>query len=175
MMEKNINIEKVIPLKNYIILSCLFVAGIVLTIYACNWYRIYDEYQRQTPVIRGTLSEITAEEINHYITDNPTTVFYMCTSNEFNCRNYEKDLKKLIVSEDLQNSIVYVNLSDVDSNAFVNNFNNTYSYKVKLTTNYPAFVVFNDGKVTNILQGSEESKLTIAKTRQFIDINKIGD
>ena len=174
-MEKDSNVEKVIPLKNYIVLSMLFIGIVMLTGYFCNWYHVYDEYQRQTPIIRGTLSEITAEEINHYITDNPTAVFYMCTANDFNCRNYEKDLKKLVISEDLQNSIIYVNLSDIDSNVFVDNFNNTYTYKVKLTTNYPAFVVFNDGKITNILQGNEKNKLTIGKTRQFIDINKIGD
>ncbi|MBE6157384.1 MAG: hypothetical protein E7160_01165 [Firmicutes bacterium] len=166
---------KQIPIKNYIILIVLFIGGIILTGYSCNWYKIYDEYQRETPVIRGTLSEITAEEIDHYVLDNPTTIFYMCTSKDFACRNYEKDLKKVIESQDLQNNIIYVNLSNVDINSFVDNFNKTYSYKKKLTVNYPALIVFEDGKVTSILQGSNNKKLTVSKTKQFIELNNIGN
>ena len=157
---------KKIPVKNYIILGVIFIIGITIIGYSCNWYKIYDEYQRETPVIRGTLSEITAEEIDHYVLDNPTTIFYMCTSQDFSCRNYEKDLKKLIESEELQNNIIYVNLSNVDINSFVDNFNNNYNYKKKLTTNYPALVIFEDGKITGILQGSDDKKLTVSKTKQ---------
>ena len=165
---------KKIPIKNYIILGIIFIIGIAIIGYSCNWYKIYDEYQRETPVIRGTLSEITSEEIDHYILDNPTTIFYMCTSQDFDCSNYEKDLKKLIESKELQNNIIYVNLSNVDINSFVENFNNTYKYKKKLTTNYPALVIFEDGEVSSILQGSNDKKLTVSKTKQFIELNNIG-
>ena len=163
-----------IPIKNYIILGVIFIIGIAIIGYLCNWYKVYDEYQRETPVIRGTLSEITAEEINHYVLDNPTTIFYMCTSKDFSCRNYEKDLKKLIESKELQNNIIYVNLTNVDINSFVDDFNNTYNYKKKLTTNYPALVIFEDGKIISILQGNKEKKLTVSKTKQFIELNNIG-
>lgn len=174
MSKKDVEIKKT-PIKNYIILGIIFIISIGITIYLCNWYYVYDEYQRQTPVIRGTLSEITTEELNHYVLENPTTVIYMCTSSDHVCRNYEKDFKKLIEREELQNEIVYVNLSNVDVDMFVENFNNTYNYKIKLTSNYPALIIFDEGKVTNILQGSKDEKLTITKTQQFIDINKIGD
>jgi len=83
-----------IKLKNYVILVLLFLAGIGITLYLCELYRVYDEYQKQTPVIRDTLSEITSEDLEHYILENPTTVIYMCTSSDMICRNYEKDLKK---------------------------------------------------------------------------------
>ena len=76
-------------LKNYLILAAIFLAGIGLTFYLCNLYKVYDEYQKQTPVIRDTLSEITADELEHYILENPTIVIYMCTSSDMVCRNYE--------------------------------------------------------------------------------------
>lgn len=171
-MEKN---NKKIDIKNYIILIIIFIVGIGITLYLCNWYHVYDEYQKQTPVIRGTLSEITNEELEHYVMENPTTVIYMCTASNPICRNYEKELKKLVESENLQEKIIYLNLSDIDENKFVDNFNNKYPYKVKLTTNYPALVIFEDGEINNILQGKDDEKLTIIKTKQFIDINKIGE
>ena len=83
-----------IKLKNYIILGLIFIAATAVTLYLSELYKVYDAYQKQTPVIRDTLSEIKSEDLEHYILDNPTTVIYMCTSNEMVCRNYEKDLKK---------------------------------------------------------------------------------
>ena len=28
---------------------------IIIALYFCDWYKVYDNYQRQTPIIRGTL------------------------------------------------------------------------------------------------------------------------
>ncbi len=162
-------------LKSYLILAAIFLVGIGITLYLCNLYKVYDEYQKQTPVIRDTLSEITSDELEHYILENPTTVIYMCTSSEMVCRNYEKDFKKLIKSKELQDEIVYLNLSDLDQQKFIEEFNNKYNFKVKLTTYYPAIVVFEEGKITSVLQGNEEENLTVVKTKQFIEIHKIGE
>lgn len=162
-------------IKNYFLLILIFAASIGLTMYLCNWYRVYDEYQKETPVIRGSLSEITKDELDHYILENPTTVIYMCTSDDILCRNYEKELKKLIEQKNLQESIIYLNLNAINNDEFVEQFNNNYPYKVKLTKRYPALVIFEEGQVSNILQGTETEKLTITKTKQFIEINKIGE
>ena len=34
---------------------------------------------------------------------------------------------------------------------------------------------FEEGKIINILQGKTDEKLTIVKTKQFIEIHKIGE
>ena len=162
-------------LKNYLILAALFATGIAITLYLCELYKVYDEYQKQTPVIRDSLSEITADDLEHYIQENPTTVIYMCTASNITCRNYEKDFKKLIKSKDLQETIIYLNLSNIDQEKFVEEFNKTYSFRVKLTSIYPALVVFEEGKIINLLQGKTNEKLTIVKTKQFIEIHKIGE
>lgn len=161
--------------KNYILLAVIFAIGIGITLYICDCYKVYDDYQKQTPVIRGTLSEISNEEISHYIMENPTTTIYMCTSSSDTCRKYEKGLKKLINNTNLAEYIVYLNLSDIDQDQFVEKFNEEYQYKVPLTTSYPAFVTFEDGRIKYILQGSKNNPLTISKTKQYIEINHIGE
>lgn len=161
--------------KNYIVLVVIFLIGMALTIYICDCYRVYDEYQKQTPVIRGTLSEITSEEIEHYILENPTSTIYMCTSSDDNCRKFEKKLIKLATKMNLQEYIVYLNLSDVDQNTFINQFNELYNFKVKLRSSYPAFVTFEDGKIKYILQGNDSTPLTLSKIKQFFELNSIGE
>lgn len=161
--------------RNYVILFVIFLVTILLVWYVCKWYSVYTEYEKETPVIRGTLSyEITTADFEHFITDNPTTVIYMCTSKDDKCRNFEKDLKKYVKKNSLEDEIIYLNLSDADIDGFVKQFNEKYKYKVKLTNNYPLIVEFTDGKVTGLIQGEENNPLTIDRVEDFVEINKIG-
>ena len=174
MEKKSLKKEKNMT-KNYFILFFIILLTVLLVWYICKWYQVYSDYQKETPVIRGTLNyEITGLELDHYIMENPSCVIYMCTSSSDSCRAFEKDFKKLIVKKNLQNNIIYLNLSDVDINTFVTNFNDSYHYKIKLTENYPAIVEFTDGKVTGLLEGTTDNRLTITKVDQFIDLHQIG-
>ena len=94
--------SKVVPFKNYVLLIVIFIITLGIMTYFCNWYKVYDEFKRQTPVIRGTLFEITSEEeLEHYVMENETAVVYLCTASDDNCRNFEKDFIKLIATVSL--------------------------------------------------------------------------
>ena len=71
--------------------------------------------------------------------------------------------------------LIYLNLTDLNQEEFLNVFNTTYHYKKQLTSYYPAFVFFEDGKVKSILQGTEKNPLTITKVKQFLELNEIGE
>lgn len=167
--------DKQIPLKNYVIIALIFLATIGLTIYLCNCYNVYNEGKKEIPVIRGTLSEITSDDFEHYILENQSAKVYLCTASSQACRNFEKDFIKLIKRKNLADEIVYLNLSNVDQETFVNDFNSKYNFKIALTSNYPAIVIFEDGKIVSMLQGTANENLTITKAKQFIEINKIGE
>lgn len=156
--------------RNYFLLAIFIIAGMGLTLYFCKVYKVYDDYQKATPVISGTLSEISYEELNHYVVDNPSVILYMCTASDENCRFFEKDFKKYIQREQKKDEIVYLNLSNTDIDKFVESFNKDYKYKHKLNKRFPAFVSFTDGKVTAILQEKKDNKLSVSKTKHFLDI-----
>ena len=177
-MKKEIKDKHIIKnniVRNYILLFIFIIIGMGLTLYFCKVYKVYDEYQKATPVISGSLSEITSEEIDHYIIDNPSIILYMCTASNEECRYFEKDLKKYVQKESLQDDIVYLNLSSADIDSFINDFNSNYKYKHKLTSHMPAFVSFSDGKITAIVQEKKNKRLSISKVKHFIDIIKAED
>ncbi len=169
--EKNNNEEKQKNyLKNYIILGVLFCCCIFLTLYFCKWYDVYQEYEKEIPVIRGSLVEINPDELEHYVVDTPSAIVYICTANDDTCRNFEKDFKKYIRKNDITDEIVYLNLTGVDQDAFVKEFNQKYKYKNKLNGKYPAFVVFQDGKISSVLQASKNKKITMTKVQNFLEL-----
>lgn len=174
-MKQTSKLRKV-PMQNYIILALLFLGVILLLWYFSSWYRVYDDYQKETPVIRGTLSEITSLELEHYIMENPTTVIYMCTSSAMKCRNFEKNFKTMLQNnEKLKSNMIYLNLSDINQEDFVNNFNNLYPYKVKLTTEYPAIVLFEDSKVIGLLQEKENKTLDVNDVRSYLKLHQVNE
>ena len=167
-------LDKTIPKKNYAILLALFLLTFLLAYYIYRWYVVYSEYQNNIPVIKDTLVELTEEEMEHYISDNPTTTIYICTASDISCRNFEKNFKKLIEKQSLKEYIAYVNLSDTDDREFINRFNSNHPYKKSALGKYPAIIYFEDGEISDILQESATEKLTIEDVKQFIKRNKIG-
>lgn len=161
--------------KNYCILIVVFILTICLTLYLCKIYKTYDEYKKLTPVIRGTLQEIVSEDLEHYILENPTTIIYMCTSNSDSCRSFEKDFKKFVVKEDYTNDIVYLNLTNLDQEQFIEEFNSKYNFKIKLNSDYPAIVLFENGTIDALLQGNDNKKLTVSKVKDFLDLNTVTE
>jgi hypothetical protein len=158
--------------KSYAILGlvCLLFIGLIL--YLCKWYDVYDQYQKEIPVIRDSLQEIVSDDLEHYVLENPNSLIYICTSSDEQCRNFEKKFKKLIEKEELGDEIIYLNVTDVDQEAFVNNFNAKYAKKKQLTTNYPAIVLFDEGKAVRILQAKKDKKLNIDDVKHFIKLNE---
>ena len=176
--QNNIEKEEKNLLKNYIILTVIMILVVGLTLYFCECYKVYDKEQKTTPVIRGTLiSEITEVDLDPFLIENPSAVIYTCTASNDKCRSFEKDFKKIVNKYNLQDTIIYLNLSNVENQKeFVTSFNQNHPYKKgKLTTNYPAIIYFEEGIVKNILQGKKQDKLKISKVKDFIEINKLGE
>mgnify|MGYP003530200891 FL=1 len=166
--------EKKVTIKSYFILITVFILTMGVTLYLCKCYKVYNESKKEIPVIRGTLSEITSEELEHYVQENQNCTVYMCTASNQACRDYEEKFIKLIKKKNLQEDIVYLNLSNIEQDKFINSLNDKYNYKIKLTSNYPTIVIFDEAKISALLQETDE-KLSIDRTKQFIELNKIGE
>lgn len=162
-------------LHNYLIVIFAFLLCIGIVLYFCQLYKIEEEEKKRIPVIRGSIREIYKEDLKHYIMDTSMSVVYMCTANEDSCRTFEKSFKKLLQKENYNDEIIYLNLTDLNQEEFVEQFNQEYPYKTSLKTNYPAFVLFEEGKIKSILQGSETKPLTLSKVKSFLELNEIGE
>lgn len=160
--------------RNYIILFILFIACFGLVLYLRELYKVNEAEQKKIPVIQGYISEIYNDDLEHYIMDNPNGVIYMCIANDENCRVFEREFKKLLKKNEYNDNLVYLNLTDVDQDKFLEEFNGKYIYKVKLSKEYPAFVLFEDGKVKAILQ-EKNKKLDIVKVKHFLELSEIGE
>ena len=71
--------------------------------------------------------------------------------------------------------ISYVNLTNANQEEFVNTFNNKYSAKKKITSSYPALVVLDNGKISDIIQTKKDKKVSVKEVKEFLEENNIGE
>ena len=51
----------------------------------------------------------------------------------------------------------------------------TNNFKIKLTTDYPAIVMFEDGKITSLLQENDKRDFNISTVKDYLELNMIGE
>ena len=175
MSEKTVEKKEAKKLHSYVVLALLFLICIVVVLYVCKIYKVNEEENLKIPVIRDSITEIYLEDLEHYVLDTPITVIYICTADNEKCRSFEKSFKKLLRKKDYRDQIIYLNVTDIDQDSFISEFNQKYPYKNQITTNYPAFVLFEDGVVESVLQSKNNKSLTINKVKNFLDLNEIGE
>lgn len=135
----------------YVKVVILIVITVFLVLFIRNIYLSNINYKLNIPVIRETLKlEINKGEIYNYVRDNPNAVIYVGVASDNNCRTFELDFNRIIKKEKLEEEIIYLNLDKKNGiKSFFKEFNKFYDTNL---TKYPSIIIFQDGKVEDILK-----------------------
>ena len=152
--------EKEIPLKNYILLSIVLILTIVVVIYFFLWKNTYEKSKLQTPILDDYLLVINYNELNNYLVENKDAIIYVSKLNNENIRLFENKFKNIINKNNLNNKILYLDLTEeLKENNIVKEINKKYG---KEMTEVPTIVIIKDGKISssyNIKENNYNIKL----------------
>lgn len=148
-MKENRNI----PLKNYIILSLVLIFTIIFVIYFYMWYGEIRTAKLSDAIIDDYLTVINYNELDNYLVENKDVILYVSMLNDSEIRNFELKFKNIIREYDLNEDILYLDLTEQynNKNTF-NKINNKYG-EFKL----PCIIIFNNGEVSDIYSIKEKS------------------
>lgn len=139
--------EKEIPLKNYILLSIVLILTIVVVIYFFLWKNTYEKSKLQTPILDDYLLVINYNELNNYLVENKDAIIYVSKLNNENIRLFENKFKNIINKNNLNNKILYLDLTEeLKENNIVKKINKKYG---KEMTEVPTIVIIKDGKISS--------------------------
>ncbi len=131
--------EKEIPFKNYIILAVILIFTILLVVYLFNWQSIYQKNKLQEPILDKYLMVINYNELDDYLVENKEAIVYVSVLNDEKIRMFENKFKNLIIKNDLNNKVLYLNLT-----------NESVEINKKYLSNLsevPTLIIFDEGKV----------------------------
>lgn len=152
--------EKEIPLKNYILLSIVLILTIVVVINLFLWKNTYEKSKLQTPILDDYLLVINYNELNNYLVENKDAIIYVSKLNDESIRLFENKFKNIINKNNLNNKILYLDLTEVlKENNIVKEINKKYG---KEMTEVPTIVIIKDGKISssyNIKENNYNIKL----------------
>ena len=152
--------EKEIPLKNYILLSIVLILTIVVVINLFLWKNTYEKNKLQTPILDDYLLVINYNELNNYLVENKDAIIYVSKLNDESIRLFENKFKNIINKNNLNNKILYLNLTEeLKENNIVKEINKKYG---KEMTEVPTIVIIKDGKISssyNIKENNYNIKL----------------
>ena len=131
--------EKEISFKNYIILAVILIFTILLVVYLFNWQSIYQKNKLQEPILDKYLMVINYNELDYYLVENKEAIVYVSVLNDEKIRMFENKFKNLIIKNDLNNKVLYLNLT-----------NESVEINKKYLSNLsevPTLIIFDEGKV----------------------------
>lgn len=158
--------EKEIPLKNYILLSIVLILTIVVVIYFFLWKNTYEKGKLQTPILDDYLLVINYNELNNYLVENKDAIIYVSKLNDESIRLFENKFKNIINKNNLNNKILYLDLTEeLKENNIVKEINKKYG---KEMTEVPTIVIIKDGKISSFYN-IKENKYNIKLLEKYLE------
>lgn len=151
---KNQEIKKIAP-KNYVIYGIICILTIVLVFYLSMWYETRQEYYKNNSIMSELLAEVNKQELASYTLENPNSIIYLASSKDEQIKSFEKKLKKFVIDNDINNQMVYLDISQdyntnlqteikalAPNNLKIDNFNIDSGI---------SFIIFENGQIKAIL------------------------
>ncbi len=152
---------RVIPKKNYFILVVIIVATLFSVFFIREKYLKQISYDRVTNKRIDFIFEIKEKELDSYLMENREVVIYMASSADNSLENFETELKKYVLKEQLGKELIYINLNDISKN-FLNKLKTKYfseelkNNKIELI-NDPNMMIVENGKIVSIMYNKEKT------------------
>lgn len=148
-----------VPAKNYVILVVLILGVIAACFVFNNMYKnsVNTTYSSS---VKEVVNQITYDDLENYLQENPDVVIYIYDDTKKNGKETDRDFKKIIVDNDIQHYVAYINKDD------------DVIKKYDLSSNNPIFIAYQGGVITEILNKESYSSDEI---QSFLVRNKVID
>ena len=155
-----------VPFKNYVILTLIFIAVVLMTLYLFKWYQIKKEEQTSDSYIiekNLTQNQIKSlQDLKQVLSETPSKfVVYITYHNSSRIYNIEKKFDSLFKDYNIANSFYVFDITDLKNN--MKDYNKILNDELDINvTGYPVIIFYEEGQI-----------VSYKKISSFKDIKKI--
>ncbi len=156
-MDKNV---KKIETKNYIILAVVLVVTVIAVFYARSWYLETKSVTVNSSQMLEVVKEIHQEELENYTLENPRFILYVASSQDKSISEFEKELKRMIISEELENYFLYLNSDEIQKSklnkTLIEMAKNASVRKDISNADEVSLYIVETGRITKVISNAEK-------------------
>lgn len=172
--------ERYVPIKNYVIALFVVCAIILLTWYGFAWYKVFKEnkvstsYLVKEKIISNEIKSL--DEVADIFSEVPESYYvYISYTGSEEVYNMERDLKDIIKEYNLNDSIYYLNVTDIkDNENYIEDINASLNLESKKITQVPTIIYYNNGEVVDIIKRSDNNIMNVGDFQKLLDVNKVA-
>ncbi len=172
--------ERYIPIKNYVLAAVIVVVMILLTLYGFEWYKVLKEnkvsnsYLIKEKIISNEIKGLN--EVNDVFSEAPAKYYlYISYTGSEEIYNMEKDLKKVINEYELNDSMYFLNVTDIkDEKNYIEKINEALNLEDQKVKNVPTIIYFDEGKVVDIVERLDNNIMNVGDFEKLLEINKVA-
>lgn len=172
--------ERFIPIKNYVLAVVIVVVMILLTLYGFEWYKVLKENKVSTSYLvkeKIISNEIKGlNEVNDVFSEAPDNYYlYISYTGSEEIYNMEKDLKKVINDYSLNDSMYFLNVSNIkDEEDYIDQINEALNLENKKVKKVPTIIYYNDGKVVDIIERLDDNIMNVGDFEKLLESNRVA-
>lgn len=172
--------ERYIPIKNYVLAVVIVAVMILLTLYGFAWYKVLKENKVSTSYLvkeKIISNEIKGlDEVNDVLSEAPAKYYlYVSYTGSEEIYNMEKDLKKVINDYSLNDSMYFLNITDIkDEKDYIDRINKSLNLEERKIKKVPTIIYFNDGKVVDIVERLDDNIMNVGDFEKLLETNKVA-
>ena len=172
--------ERYIPIKNYVLAAVIVVVMIVFTLYAFAWYdvlkenRVSNSYLVKEKIISNEIKGL--DEVSAVFLEPLDTYYiYISYTGSEEIYNMEKDLKKVINEYSLNDSMYFLNVSNIkDEKNYIEKINKALNLEEQKVKKVPTIIYYKEGKVVDIVERLDDNIMNVGDFEKLLETNKVA-
>ena len=149
-MKLNIH-KKEIPSKNYYIVLLVSVLIIVLTLYMRSFYLNYKNNKINSIFYDKAISQIHESDFDFALSETTEAIMYIGITNSSKVKKMEKSLYKLIEEKNLEDKILYFDVTELSEGKYINLLKNKFSDISIQIGKAPMLIYIKDGEAKEVI------------------------
>lgn len=134
-----------VPFNNYMKAALLFIATVLVVLFLANYFIKKQDFENNSNTRLKILTYISEDSIDDYIMENHDVIIYVSNSKDDSLEFEEGILEQLIIDNELENTILYMDSSKIKEAFLLNFIGNDIT---------PNVVIIKNGEISNVLYTS---------------------
>ena len=148
--------SKEVPMKNYVIVLIVSVLVIIITLYVRSFYLNYQSINTENSIFEGkSINQLNMDDINYAVSETNEVIMFVSYNGNRTISNMEMRLYKEIEKKNLNDIILYLNVSD-KMDTYVSTLRKQFSTCSVDIKTAPMLIYIKDGKCVEVYDSSKE-------------------